>query len=365
MECSSLIENTIKEGKINEYLFHGSTEKSHVVELQRLLYEMGFKKELNWELLQADGVYGDETAAAVRAFAKKNNIDTDGCEVNSKLAKLIVQRHSFLPTMYVFWSIHKSDLRKKIRVSQGTHAHISAIQVLLNELGYGKKLKFAKFGADGVYGKSTKGAIISFTSDNNIESDGDLITRPFINLILKKLNGFYGTKWSELAENYKPDDKSPLVIYEGDRFRGKPCQADRAFLPMLERINKYAEMAEVMIHVTSSFRSSTVVKGAIVKPSTTSNHLVGHGIDMNLHYGKKGEKFANSKVLASYPDCPKPVKAFLDLIINDKDLRWGGFFSRKDPVHIDDDLYNKNPRKWKKRYKELQEAVQKGIVKAV
>jgi hypothetical protein len=50
---------------------------------------------------------------------------------------------------------------------------------------------------------------------------------------------------------------------------------------------------------------------------------------------------------------------FLKAIIDDKDLRWGGTFRRKDAVHIDDG-YNQNLAKWKKRYQVMQKAAQLG-----
>jgi hypothetical protein len=183
------------------------------------------------------------------------------------------------------------------------------------------------------------------------------LTRPLVNLLIEGINPFYGSKWMELAEQNLPSKKSPLVLFQASRFSGKPCRADIQFVPMLKKINAYAEQADIFVYVTSSFRTTTNVQGAIVKPATFSNHLAGHGIDMNIQYGNN--KFVNSKVLNKYPSVPEPVKLFLRLIIDDNELRWGGRFSAKDPVHIDDHL-NKDLTVWKKRYKAMQEAVQLG-----
>lgn len=358
MECSSLIESAVNQGNIRQSLVQGSANKILITDLQRTLYELGFQKELKWDKYQADGDYGRATAAAVRAFAEKNNVASSGTSVTQKLAKLILQRHDFLPSMYIIWEIHSSDLRTKLYISRGTKMSIIAVQTLLNELGYGQQLQFAKYGADGLYGNSTRKAVIAYARDNNIESDGDLITRPLANLLLNNINVFYGKDWSDLAENNLPSKNSPLVLYQGTRFIGKPCRADVQFVPMLKKINAYAEEANVFIYVTSSFRTTTNVKGAIVKPATFSNHLAGHGIDMNVKYGNN--KLANSKMLRKHPNVPAPVKKFLDAIIDDPKLRWGGKFNTQDPVHIDDGL-NKNRPKWKKRYEVMQKAVQLGI----
>ena len=355
MECTKILEAEIKKGNIQNSLFKGSPKKELITELQRILFELGFRRELKWDQYQADGDYGRATSAAVKAFAEKNDINSNGEKVTKELAELMLDRHEFLPSMYLLWQIHQSDLRTKKYISRGTRISITAVQELLHELGYDRELNFEKYGADGLYGNSTRKAVIKFAKDHGIESDGDLLTRPLINLMIKKINLFYGRNWMDLATSNLPGLGSPLVYFEGSRFQGKPCRADRQFIPMLKKINKYAKDANVFIFVTSSFRTTTNVAGAIVTPAKRSNHMAGHAIDMNVIYDEN--KWANSKVLTRYPNVPGPVKKFLRSIITDPHLRWGGKFSHKDPVHIDDHL-NKDLSKWKKRYTAMQKAVQ-------
>lgn len=358
MEHSILAEATADGNDISQSLFRGSKNKALITELQKVLFELGFKKELEFDKYQADGDYGAATASAVAAFAAKNKNATDGTKVTNQLVKLILQRHDFLSSMYLLWSISQSDLRTKKYISKGTKMSITAVQTLLNERGYGVQLNFPKYGADGDYGPGTRKAVIAYAKDNGIVSDGDLLTRPLIDLMLKDINAFYGANWSDLTVNNLPANKSPLVLFEGSRFQGKPCRADIEFVPALEKINAYAEQAGVFIHVTSAFRTSSNVAGAIVKPATRSNHMAGHAIDMNVIYDNK-TKSANSTILAKYPNVPAPVKQFLRSVIDDKGLRWGGLFNTKDPVHIDDGL-NGDMAKWDKRYQAMQKAVQLG-----
>ena len=273
MECSNLLEAALKKGTLSQSLFKGSSDKELVTDLQRTLFELGFRKELKWDNYQADGDYGKATAAAVAAFAKKNDHPSDGKTVSDSLAKLILQRHDFLPEMYILWTIHTSDLRTKKFISKGTRMSITAIQVFLNTVGYGNELNFARFGADGLYGNSTRKAVIKYAKDNGIDCDGDALTRPLVDLFLKDIKQYYGSRWTDLAEQNLPNEDSPLILYQGSRFSGKPCRADVQFLPSLEKINTYAEEANVIIHVSSSFRTTTNVRGAIVKPATFSNHL--------------------------------------------------------------------------------------------
>ena len=357
MECSNLIEHELKHGNISTELHQGSSNKALITDLQRTLFELGFRKELKWDNYQADGDYGNATSAAVASFAKKNNYRSDGTKVSNRLAKLILQRHDFLPDMYILWSIYKSDLRTRKYISKGTPMSITAVQVLLNELGYGSYLKFEKYGADGLYGDNTRKALIAYAKKNGIQSDGDFLRRPLVNLLVKDINQFYGKHWSDLALKNLPDKGSPLVLYQGSRFRGSPCRSDKKFVPMLEKINAYAEQANVYVFVTSSFRTTTNVNGAIVKPATRSNHLAGHAIDMNVVYNNG--QLANSKKLAKYPNVPRDVKRFINFIIEDPDLRWGGNFNVKDVVHIDDHL-NKSKNAWTRRYNVMQRAVQLG-----
>ena len=357
MECSNLIQAALKKGDISKQLFIGSNNKELIVDLQRTLFELGFRRQLKWDNYQADGDYGKATASAVAAFATKNKLNSDGSKVSNALAKVMLQHHDFLPVMYVLWDIHQSDLRTRIYLSKTSRMSVTALQVLLNIMGFGKQLNFEKYGADGLYGKSTRNAVIAYANANNIRSDGDLLTRPMVNLLLKDINTLYGKNWKDQAQNNLPSRKSPLVLFQGSHFSGKPCRADEEFVPSLEKINQYASDAGVQVFVTSSFRTSTNVEGAIVKPAVISNHLAGHGIDMNLVYGKK--QFANSRILAKYPAVPAPVKQFLKSVIEDPDLRWGGKFRNADPVHIDDGL-NRNRAAWDARYEAMQKAVQLG-----
>jgi peptidoglycan hydrolase-like protein with peptidoglycan-binding domain len=358
MEEISHLQAALAQGDISKSLFRGSASKSLITDLQRVLFELGFKKELQFDKFQADGDYGQATQDAVLAFATKNKVKSNGSSVSNQLAKLILQRHDFLPSMYLLWQISNSDLRTKKFISKGTKMSITAVQLLLNERGFGAVLQFAKFGADGEYGRSTKNAVIAYAKANGIVSDGDLLTRPLIDLMLKDINAFYGSHWSDLATNNLPAEKSPLVLFEASRFQGSPCRADVEFLPALNKINALAEKADVFIHVTSSFRTTTNVKGAIVKPATRSNHLAGHAIDMNVVYDNK-TKMANSVMLGKYPAVPEPVRLFIKSIIDEPGLRWGGQFNTKDPVHIDDGL-NGDMAKWDKRYQAMQKAVQLG-----
>jgi hypothetical protein len=147
--------------------------------------------------------------------------------------------------------------------------------------------------------------------------------------------------------NIRPFSSSQMI--------GEPMRVDEGFEPALERINGYARQRGVEIWVTSSFREpGQVLAGAVVEPARASNHLVGHAIDMNVRL--QGELF-NSRRLrrASHPELPAAVRGFLDDVRADGGLRWGGDFTREDPVHIDDKLNIDEPDLWMRKFRDIRE----------
>lgn len=141
-------------------------------------------------------------------------------------------------------------------------------------------------------------------------------------------------------------DKCVLDVFTDARFVGKELIADRDFFPSLDRLARFAEDCDVSIHVTSSAREpERKVSGAIVPPASRSNHLVGHAIDMNL---RTSSAFFNSKKLkkSNLGALPQNVRKFIKLVRDDPILRWGGDFSREDPVHIDDGLNVRDESTW-------------------
>lgn len=147
-----------------------------------------------------------------------------------------------------------------------------------------------------------------------------------------------------------------LVAFTGSQFVGKPVLVDIEFVPELDKVNQFAADSRLQIHVTSSTRKQGVtVGGAIVRPATFSNHLIGHAIDMNP---KKDGQFFNSSALNNFNSLPSAVKDFINAIRNDGTLRWGGDFRAKDPVHIDDGFnVNHSRDAWNDKFDIIQREV--------
>lgn len=134
-------------------------------------------------------------------------------------------------------------------------------------------------------------------------------------------------------------------------FQGHKIMIETSFAPKLDTINTLAIKHGLMVWVTNSTRIGKVVlKGAIVTPSKISNHKVGHAIDMNLQDIKTGEWFNTAKMR----DGVGKDNVFLTEVDLDSQLRWGGRFSVKDEVHIDDGLNIVNPELYKAIYNDIQ-----------
>ena len=138
-----------------------------------------------------------------------------------------------------------------------------------------------------------------------------------------------------------------LIEYHHPQFSGKVVTCHKGFAPYLDKMGEHAKGLGITIVVTSSYRTSTDVKGAIVKPATKSNHMIGFAIDCNLQVGKK---IWNSEALKN-PDTT--IRSFIQLCIADG-MRWGGnFASAPDPVHFDVGINLQSGNKWEQYFKEV------------
>ena len=148
--------------------------------------------------------------------------------------------------------------------------------------------------------------------------------------------------------------KYKIVEYKNTNikgFNGHKIMVEESFIPKLDTVNKLAIKHGLIVWVTNSCRLGEVVlKGAIVTPAKSSNHKVGHAIDMNLQDIKTGEWFNTAKMR----DSVGKDNVFLTEVDLDSQLRWGGKFTTKDEVHIDDGLNIVNPELYKAIFNDIQ-----------
>ena len=133
---------------------------------------------------------------------------------------------------------------------------------------------------------------------------------------------------------------------------GQQVKIHSGFRSSMNNICAVANRCNVKLHITSSYRKpGSAVLGAIVAPAALSNHNIGHAIDMNVVYGKS-RTLCTSGCLGGKQQ-PTDVKCFINGV-KAQGLRWGGDFTTRDPVHIDDGYNLKNAADYKVLYKKIQ-----------
>ncbi len=133
--------------------------------------------------------------------------------------------------------------------------------------------------------------------------------------------------------------------YKNSRLLGNVCTIEDGFAPVMDLFCTLLDTYNLKVFVISSFRMNTTdMHGAIVTPAKMSNHLIGHGIDVN--FLDKNNKLWNSHLLID------PKDDVLNFITDIKThgIRWGGDFTTRDPIHFDDGLNLKNPELWHELY---------------
>ena len=196
----STLKTLIKQNKVETVLKKKSTDKQSVKALQQSLYELGYGKEIKWERYGADGDYGGATTAAVKAFAEKNGVSSNGEAMTTELAKTMVQQSEMVQGLRELKTAHDNDTVERVmaRGSSDKNA-IKALQHLLNALGFGTELKWERYGADGDYGGATTAAVAALAKKEGLPSDGRKVSKELAKRILDKHTSPLGGEWAKSA----------------------------------------------------------------------------------------------------------------------------------------------------------------------
>lgn len=105
----------------------------------------------------------------------------------------------------------------------------------------------------------------------------------------------------------------------------------KGFVASLEAINTAADNAGVLFHVNQTMRlAGKPVSGAVVKPASKSQHLIGNAVDFNPEHN--GKKILSKDM--NWSGLAQDVKDFLTEV-KGAGMRWGGDFADRDPIHFD------------------------------
>lgn len=160
--------------------------------------------------------------------------------------------------------------------------------------------------------------------------------------------------------------------YKNELLSGKPCLIHEDFIPAMDLFCQYLKIAGCKFIVTSAYDpnhlSLNAKQGAIVAPATHGNHLIGNAIDGNL-IDKSGKIWTSEMMKVFCVELPQynskiinEILVFINLVRRSSILRWGGDFhpDRKgntDPVHWDNALNIRSPKRWQEIYDELHKTI--------
>lgn len=196
-----------------DQLKQGSRAHTTIRSLQHLLRDIGYQKELNWDKYGADGFYGNSTTTALRAFLERNDLPGDGTQLTDQAAeKLLLLQHIVDDLCHLQDAVNEDNVEARFRKGSREKMDIVAMQTLLYELGYGEQLKWSRYGADGDYGAACEAAVLAFAADQQLESDGQCLTKAMAERILATYVGGLGDGWFQ-----DPNTQSHLI--------GKPADA--------------------------------------------------------------------------------------------------------------------------------------------
>lgn len=357
--CGNILGHFGLHTDIGQLLQAGKGPHPYIGEVQNALHHLGFGKELGQSIKKLDGVFGPGVESAVKAFAHKNGIPSDGKQITGSLAKTMQKRLDALPFMHQLQrDLREGKVEEKYFKGSTAKTSIGALQYVLKDLGLGKKLDWDQKANDGNFDDSVVKALKTHFKKGYFH-DLSSVSPNMVFSLLKDVGKNYGSDWEHHVKSIGGDENSILTHFTASNFIGKPIIANIAFVPALQKINLYARKNDVKIYIVESFRPANAhLTGTIVKPASHSNHKVGHAIDMNIQYD--GGQLANHNYMyktnrANWAD---PVRGFLDDITADQFLRWGGNFTTEpDPVHIDDDFnHNYSEEEFNHQYQLVNQA---------
>ena len=204
-EFNALVENP----NPTEILRKKSDATDAIITLQQSLNELGFGAQLRWEEFGADGDFGNGTAAAIQAFGQKNNLPTNGEQVTPELAAAIADKLAIVDSLRILAQLKKSGSPEtSLFRRSGSKRTIIALQTILNHLGFGNELNWARFGADGDFGGSTSAAVKAFADKSGIAADGSKFTKPLLDKVLETYTAQLGDNWEKAGSTPSPNGSS-------------------------------------------------------------------------------------------------------------------------------------------------------------
>lgn len=177
--------------------------------LRQGLYEMGFDLRLLWDAATPDGTYDDVLAAALKNFADKNQLQSDGKSLSPELLKKLAERYELLQSVEM---LHRAILMEETAQfydpKDPEKEGIKAVDRLLRELGFIQP--------------DTNDALKEFAQLENLTYNGSVLNIDLAKGLRSCLLYFYGDHFLELPwfENLKvgtltTDNGKEVTVVDG------------------------------------------------------------------------------------------------------------------------------------------------------
>lgn len=106
----------------------------NVKSFREILYELGFGKTLNWEKDNASENYDANTALAVKEFAKRNGLDSDGSAMSVDLSLKLMERYALVPQLKALLVALQTGQSELLFQKEASFA--TAVALCLRALGF-------------------------------------------------------------------------------------------------------------------------------------------------------------------------------------------------------------------------------------
>lgn len=126
----------LRTNSVSQYLSRRTNNK-YVSTLRQLLYELGFSDELQWSRLGADFNFGEETVMAVRAFAQKNQLESDGLAVTPNMVIRMIQRYEIIEGLTLLQQgLQNNSLQDLFKPLDPNNYGTQQLKIMLASLGF-------------------------------------------------------------------------------------------------------------------------------------------------------------------------------------------------------------------------------------
>jgi peptidoglycan hydrolase-like protein with peptidoglycan-binding domain len=189
----------LRTNSVSQYLSR-RTNNRYVSTLRQLLNELGFTRELQWSRLGADYNYGEETVLAVRAFAQKNRLSSNGIAVTPTMAIRMIQRYEMIEGISLLQQgLEQNSISSLFRPMDPNNYGTQQLVIMLQSLGF--------------YESDIPEALRQYAlSQNLFFEDGTRLTAPLGRALLADLLPSYGDEFRLQSQAPSPPDNTDEEI---------------------------------------------------------------------------------------------------------------------------------------------------------